>query len=632
MAFAQPSAGSGLVTSSLTSGILLARNNADTTATTFYGSASGTVSRSLPSGHAITYDTALGDGRYMVNTLAATKGEQLTGVNWGTEFTFICVVKRRAGGGDPQRLLSENNNPPRVALWINTDGTVDARTYDSGSGGSRNAVSAAITDNTLNVVGIRYNATTQRTTVGLNGTRTDSAGTGPWTSIGSGDAWQNLGWDAAGQCSQSPEYAWVLWNRALSDGEFDSAMATLADNCSDIFDVAAPAPVLSSPTGTATGPTQATIGLTTDTAPGTTTISYQILAAATAAPSAATIVASPTGTITTGSVGALTKAVTTLTTNTAVKVHFAQGATSNVVSSASFTPNTLAIAGTALSAQTGTAGSAFTWSGSTPESLITNTGNGSGSWTATAGVGASGCTVNSSTGILVATTLGTAGSYTITLQRTDGSTVPSAQTVTKSVGLTISASGAATAVTMSGPSSGVVSVASTNFTVGANGTITGTVVVTPSDSSGGGTFSPTSVSISSGSPTGTFTYTPGSTGSKTISVTNNGSLSNPSNIPYTVSSASRTVAFALTTNGTSPAADLSGLKWAFFDEVTPNLFNAPTAQGTGASTDSSGTISITITGTSLTAGQIGWLILTDSNGTITQNPPAKAFSGPVVIS
>lgn len=394
----------------------------------------------------------------------------------------------------------------------------------------------------------------------------------------------------------------------------------------------AAAPVITGPTGTATGPTQATIGVTTDTAPGTTTISYQILPAADAAPSASTIVASPTGTITTGSVGALTKAITTLTTNTAVKVHFAQGSTSNVVSSASFTPNTLAIAGTALSSQTGTAGSAFTWSGSTPESLITNTGNGSGSWTATSGIGASGCTVNSTSGILVSSTLGTAGSYTVTLQRTDGSTVPSAQTVTKTVGLVISASGAATAVTMSGPSSGVVSVASTNFTVGADGTITGTVVVTPSDSSGGGTFTPSSVSISSGSPTGTFTYTPGSTGSKTISVTNNGSLSNPSNITYTVSSAARTVSFALTTNGTSPAADLSGLKWAFFDEVTPNLFNAPTAQGTGATTDSSGTISITITGTSLTAGQIGWLILTDSNGTVTQNPPAKAFSGPVTIS
>ena len=37
------------------------------------------------------------------------------------------------------------------------------------------------------------------------------------------------------------------------------------------------------------------------------------------------------------------------------------------------------------------------------------------------------------------------------------------------------ASSAATATTLSGPSSGTVSVASSNFTVGANGSITGTV-------------------------------------------------------------------------------------------------------------------------------------------------------------
>jgi hypothetical protein len=95
---------------------------------------------------------------------------------------------------------------------------------------------------------------------------------------------------------------------------------------------------------------------------------------------------------------------------------------------------------------------------------------------------------------------------------------------------------AATAVTLSGPTSGTVSVASSNFTVGANGTITGTVVVTPA-ATGGGTFTPSSVSISSGSPTATFSYTPASTGSKTISVTNNGSLSNPSSIAFTSNAA-----------------------------------------------------------------------------------------------
>lgn len=110
------------------------------------------------------------------------------------------------------------------------------------------------------------------------------------------------------------------------------------------------------------------------------------------------------------------------------------------------------------------------------------------------------------------------------------------------------ASTAATSVTLSGPSSGSVGTASTNFTVGADGTITGTVTVTPSDSGGGGTFTPTTVNISSGSTTATFTYTPATSGAKTISVTNNGGLSNPSSITYTATSG---VATALTLSGPS---------------------------------------------------------------------------------
>ena len=93
---------------------------------------------------------------------------------------------------------------------------------------------------------------------------------------------------------------------------------------------------------------------------------------------------------------------------------------------------------------------------------------------------------------------------------------------------------AATAVTLSGPTTGAVGAASTAFSVGANGIITGTVVVTPTPVAGV-TFAPTSVSINSASPTATFTATASSAGAKTIAVTNDGSLANPSNITYTAS-------------------------------------------------------------------------------------------------
>lgn len=97
---------------------------------------------------------------------------------------------------------------------------------------------------------------------------------------------------------------------------------------------------------------------------------------------------------------------------------------------------------------------------------------------------------------------------------------------------------AATGVTATGPTSGTVGVASSNFDIGVTppgGAITGTVVVTPSDGGGGGTFTPTTVSLSSGSPTATLTYTAASAGVKTISFTNNGGLTNPSNISFTAS-------------------------------------------------------------------------------------------------
>lgn len=101
----------------------------------------------------------------------------------------------------------------------------------------------------------------------------------------------------------------------------------------------------------------------------------------------------------------------------------------------------------------------------------------------------------------------------------------------------------------------------------------------------------------------------------------------------TVSEAgSLSVSLTLTTNGTTPAANLSSLKWAFFDQVSPGSFVAPTAKGTIESTDSTGLLVIDVTGTSLTAGQTGWLIITDSDGTTTQSPAAKAFSGPVLVS
>jgi hypothetical protein len=89
--------------------------------------------------------------------------------------------------------------------------------------------------------------------------------------------------------------------------------------------------------------------------------------------------------------------------------------------------------------------------------------------------------------------------------------------------------------TFSGPSSGGSGVPSTNFSVAlpVGGIVLGTVTVTPYDAGDGGTFTPTTVNLTTVAPAATFTYTPVSTGVKTLSVTNNGGLTNPGNLTYT---------------------------------------------------------------------------------------------------
>lgn len=91
-----------------------------------------------------------------------------------------------------------------------------------------------------------------------------------------------------------------------------------------------------------------------------------------------------------------------------------------------------------------------------------------------------------------------------------------------------------------------------------------------------------------------------------------------------------TVTLTLTTNGSTPAASLTGLRWAFFDQALPNNFTAPTAKGTGESTDGSGVLSIAITGTSLAPGATGYLVVTDTAGTA--GAAQSAYAGPVVVS
>lgn len=88
-----------------------------------------------------------------------------------------------------------------------------------------------------------------------------------------------------------------------------------------------------------------------------------------------------------------------------------------------------------------------------------------------------------------------------------------------------------------------------------------------------------------------------------------------------------TVALPMTAPVGSTVANLSELKWAWFDQSTPDSFTAPTDKGTIASTTGAGVLTLNIPNTTLRSGQIGWLIITNSDGTV--GTTHQAFSGPV---
>jgi hypothetical protein len=164
---------------------------------------------------------------------------------------------------------------------------------------------------------------------------------------------------------------------------------------------------------------------------------------------------------------------------------------------------------------------------------------------------------------------------------------------------------AATAVTFTGPTSGPVGAASTSFTVAADGAITGTVTVTPSSNGGGGTFTPTSVAISAGTPSATFTYTPASAGTKNITVTNNGGLNNPAGVSFSANSAATALTISTAGTGTAGVGQTAtvGANGPISGTVTVNLTATP--DGTYSPTSvslTSGAPTATSTYTPTTAG------------------------------
>lgn len=169
------------------------------------------------------------------------------------------------------------------------------------------------------------------------------------------------------------------------------------------------------------------------------------------------------------------------------------------------------------------------------------------------------------------------------------------------------------------------------------------VTISPKTATGSVKFS--AIAAGTDSPPQTFTYTatggtvdsqgnytaPASAGTYAVTATSTYDTSKSDTATVTIQAAQqgRSVEISLTTDGTTPAANLSNLKWAWFDQSSPNLFAAPTDKGVAETTDGTGVLAISLPSTTLAAGAIGWLIVTNSNGSPSSSH--NAFSGPVVV-
>lgn len=149
----------------------------------------------------------------------------------------------------------------------------------------------------------------------------------------------------------------------------------------------------------------------------------------------------------------------------------------------------------------------------------------------------------------------------------------------------------------------------------------GTVTYNLSSSNTGVATVPATATIADGQLTGSFNVTGVSAGSSTITATNAGDSGETDTATANVSALKGIeVTFGQT--------NLTGLTFAWFDEASPDLFDAPTVVGTTESTDGSGVLSIDLTGTSVAVGNTGFLLIYKAGATA---PDDLAFFGRLTV-
>ena len=164
-------------------------------------------------------------------------------------------------------------------------------------------------------------------------------------------------------------------------------------------------------------------------------------------------------------------------------------------------------------------------------------------------------------------------------------------------------------------------------------TTAGPVTVTPSDGGAGGKFTPSSLTLTTGSPSATFTYTPADPGAVTISVSSGGALTDPAAVTLDAT----TAAVATYTWSAPAAGDVTMASGPFTVTLGPGAISGGVVVTPSAS-NGNGTFSppsVVLTNSSRSAtftytptlwGQRS-ILLTNNHGL--SNPAAVSFVGRV---